>query len=64
VAIFVQGETADAAVYWMYIRRPMATPCGKTRPVPLGGEAVPLGFKAEALAAFGLRPEDVISGLR
>jgi hypothetical protein len=30
----------------------------------LGGEAVPLRFKAEALAALGLRPEDAISGIR
>jgi len=34
------------------------------RPVPLGGEAVPQGFKAKALAALGLRPEDAISGVR
>jgi len=34
------------------------------RPVPLGGEAVPPGFKAEALAALGLRPEDAISEVR
>jgi hypothetical protein len=37
----------------------MAMPCAKTRPVPLGGEAVLHGFRAEALAALGLRPEVV-----
>jgi hypothetical protein len=39
-------------------------PCAKTRPVPLGGEAVPFKFKAKALAALGLRPEVAISGVR
>ena len=57
VAIFVQGETAAAALCLTPTRRPMAMRCAKIARVPLGGKSIREPTRREALAALGLRPE-------